>query len=427
MNNSNLEEKLLRSVEARRNDLLTLCCNLIKAKSENPPGDVSEAASIAKDYLKKNGLKVEAHEAERGYVNLLTTIGEGEPTLILNGHIDVVPTGDAGEWSFPPLLGEIRDGRILGRGATDMKGGVAAILTAMVALSQVEDKLPNRVTATIVCDEETGGRRGTRWLAEQGLLKGDACVIAECTGREKVGYAIEAGERGVLWVRLKAKGKPAHGSTPMLGVNAILKMAEVLPNLRGIEALEVATPKGAEDLVSAGRSFLAKEAKALGASATGLDKLLNHYSINVGTIHGGTKTNVVPESCQADLDIRIPPGGAPSQVERYLATALPQGFEYEVKNFVAPSYTPSNSPLVKAVKGVAELSLGYPPPAIIIAATSDAPIIRERLKIPAICFGPGYADLAHIRNEYIEAEDVVKFAKIYTLLAARQLKERQPL
>jgi succinyl-diaminopimelate desuccinylase len=143
----------------------------------------------------------------------------------------------------------------------------------------------------------------------------------------------------------------------------------------------------------------------------------------VGVIQGGTKTNVVPESCQADVDIRIPQGGSRHEVEHYLAENLPENFEYEVKNFAAPSYTPPDAPLVKTVKNAADAILHYSPSAISIPATSDAHIVREKLKIPAISFGPGYSDRAHVQDEYVRAEDVVNFAKIYAVTAARWLGE----
>ncbi|MEM3737416.1 MAG: ArgE/DapE family deacylase [Candidatus Bathyarchaeia archaeon] len=422
MGDFDIEEELVHIIDRKREELLKLCCNLVKARSENPPGDVSEAASVAEEYLRNEGLKVEVYEPEKGRLNLLATVGEGKRTLILNGHIDVVPTGDAAEWSFPPLLGEIREGRILGRGTSDMKSGVASIVGAVSALSKFEDEMPGRVLVTLVCDEETGGVKGTRWLADEDLLKGDACLIAECTGREKTGYAIEAGERGILWIHLKARGKPAHGSTPMLGKNAILMMMEALSRLRGIDELKVVMPSEAEELVIAGCKFFAKGVGDCRNGVVGLERLLDHYSMNVGTIRGGTKTNVVPESCEADLDIRIPLGGSRDQVERYLASCLPEDFEYEVKNFAPPSYTPSKSELVEIVKGVAETFLGYPPPAIIIPACSDAHIIREKLGIPVLSFGPGYSDLAHVRDEYVKAEDVVNFAKIYAVIAARWMQ-----
>ncbi|MFH1328486.1 MAG: ArgE/DapE family deacylase [Candidatus Bathyarchaeota archaeon] len=408
---SRQKKNLVTHMDNNRKTLFKLCCSLIQAKSENPPGDVTEAAMVTKCFLEKNGLSTKTYEPIKGRMSLITTIGSGKKTLLFNGHIDVVPVGDTSRWSFHPLLGKVRGGKILGRGASDMKCGVAAILFALSELSRIEKDLNGKVVASVVCDEETGGEYGTKWLVEHGKLAGDACLIAETSGALGAGYAINAGERGVCWINLRAQGKPAHGSTPQLGKNAILAMMQTIANIQQIENTKVNIPNSAKSLVEEGKAFLSLIAKK--NKVTNLAEALSHYSVNLGKIFGGNKVNVVPESCEAEVDIRIPVGGSGEAIKVFLQKTLPIGLSYKVLNFAAPSYTPAQAPLVKITKKAAMEFFNYMPPAQIIPATSDGHMLREKLGIPTISFGPGYAEKAHVYDEYVVAEDIVKFAKTY--------------
>jgi succinyl-diaminopimelate desuccinylase len=419
----NLNDEILDFVDKKRKSILDLCCTLIKAKSENPPGDVEEAVAVAKEFLKKNGLKYETYEPKKGHINLLTRIGNVGKTLIFNGHIDVVPAGDRSKWSFDPYIGEIKGDEILGRGASDMKAGVAAILFTLVSLSKLEKELSGKVIAAIVCDEETGGKLGTEWLLENKKLSGDACILAESSGNLNIGYAVNAGERGVCWTRLNATGRPAHGSTPILGKNAITIITKILPKIQKISKLKSEVPKEAQPLVSEGKKILANVARKHKVPVNRLTDVLDHYSVNVGKIVGGTKTNIVPESCEADLDIRIPPGGSRVEVEKYLRKILPEGVNYEVLNSAEPSYTPLTDPLVKVTREVSAKFLGYIPPVVMIPATSDAHIFREKLGVPCVSFGPGFAEKCHVQDESVKAEDIIRFTKSYVNITLNFFKQ----
>lgn len=129
-----IKGKIEQYIAGHASELLTLCCDLIRAKSENPPGDVSKATQIVQAFLEQKGIRYELFEPIPDHINTLASVGEGNKTLILCGHIDTVPAGDETLWSFPPNCGLIRDGEILGRGSTDMKGGVAATLMALAAI-----------------------------------------------------------------------------------------------------------------------------------------------------------------------------------------------------------------------------------------------------------------------------------------------------
>ncbi len=182
-------------------------------------------------FLENEGMSCKRFEPVEGHASVLTQIGTGEPTLILCGHLDVVPAGDPSRWTIPPYSAKVREGRMFGRGATDMKGGVAAMLMAAAVLKDFEDGLSGRVVFASVSDEEAPGPGGVRWLLENRKLAGDTCLITEPSGYLKGGYTIVAGERGICGLRINAYGKPSHGSTPMLGENAILMLTDFLPRL----------------------------------------------------------------------------------------------------------------------------------------------------------------------------------------------------
>ena len=195
---------------------------LIRIPSENPPGDTREIATAIADYLKTVGLATQRLESKP---NMLNVVGKleagGGPTLILNGHMDVVPVGERDRWSWDPFSGHLQDGYILGRGASDMKGGLAALLVALSKIASFSD-LKGSILFMAVPDEETGGEFGTRFLLEQGLT-GDACLIAEPSGQNPT-----IGQKGNLWVNAIAHGVSAHGSlSPLVGENAIRKISNL--------------------------------------------------------------------------------------------------------------------------------------------------------------------------------------------------------
>lgn len=408
-----LDTRMIEAVEKRQTDLSRLCIELVRARSENPPGDVSETAHVVEHFLAEEGIRYQTFEPEKGHRNVLATIGKGKPSLILCGHIDVVPVGDLNKWTVDPYKGEIKKGKLYGRGSTDMKGGATAMLIALAAAKEYENELAGKATVAIVPDEEAQGPAGVQWLLENKKLHGDMCIITEPTSYLDEKYSIVGGERGTFWFKITALGKPAHGSTPALGKNAIEMLTRILPKLKAIEKEAVKTPKDAEELIRNGEKELEELARRKGIPASSLAETLTHYTVNVGTISGGTKTNVVPERCEAEVDIRVPAGGHPKGVEEFVRCLLPEKMQYQVINTTMPSFTPADHPLIKAVQESAQKILGYRPVATHMAATTDAHYFRELLGIPAATFGPGYLDLAHSYNEFVYLRDVRNAAKVY--------------
>ena len=427
-------ERALR--ELKKDEIIELCSALVRAPSENPPGDVSLAADVARAWLSERGHDCEVHEPERGRINVLARFGEGKPCLMLMGHLDVVPAGDRDRWGFDPFCGDIRDGRVLGRGATDMKGGVACIMAVYHALSGLMDELGGSLLLALVCDEETGGRLGAGWLAERGVFDGvDACLIAEPTSPR---VAI-LGERGICWLRLRAHGRPAHGSIPSLGLNAIEIMMKGLEALKDVEKAPVKTPEEVravleemEELVRSPYDFLGLRGvkKALARIAYGFfglgkEKLRAYveacksFTMNIGIIRGGTKVNIVPEACEAEVDVRVPHGASTSYVlslVRRILSGLPGRIEVEPIDTVEPSFTSPSEAICKALDRAVRDVVGRAPIHTLMPATTDGHYLRDR-GIPTVIYGPGLAHLAHAYDEYVPIEHLELCSRAICLTA----------
>ncbi|HML03208.1 MAG TPA: ArgE/DapE family deacylase [Candidatus Bathyarchaeia archaeon] len=408
-----IEQKMSDFLKQYEKDVVSFCSRVIQAGGENPPGDVSVTADIIETFLDEHGIAYERSEPTKGHANIIATVGKGEPRIILCGHIDVVPAGDVKNWKIPPFSGKTEDGKIFGRGASDMKAGISSMLMAGAALKRIEKELSGTAVFAAVCDEETMGPAGAIWLLKNHKLRGDACLITEPTGYLHSGYSVVAGERGNLWVRLIAKGKPVHGATPAFGENAILLLTKFLRILDALEKTPVKIPEDARPLVRNGKIDLAKIAKGMGIRTKEITRSIDHYTVNTGTMRGGTKVNVVPEKCEAEIDIRVPAGGNPDAVEEFIKLALPQNFEYEITNRTFASYTPAHEPLIGTLQKNGKKALGYEPPAVYMTATSDAHSFREALGIPTVSFGPGYGEVAHAYNEFVYTKDLVNVMKIY--------------
>jgi len=408
-----LGTKIGKIVERRAKELNKLCCELIQAKGENPPGDVSEAAKVIEGFLKTEGINYQKFEPAKGHVSVVATVGKGKPSLILCGHIDVVPAGDLSQWTIHPYEGVIKHGKIFGRGASDQKGGVAAMLMALATVKNFEDELSGKITVASVSDEEAKGPGGALWLLQNKKLNGNACIITESSGYLDSRYTVDSGERGTCWLKITAHGKPAHASRPALGINAITLLTEFIQKLKALESEVVAVPEEARTLVRNGKKQLRKVAIKQGVPVNSLTRTLDHYTTSLGLIHGGIKTNVVPERCEAEVDIRVPAGGSPDGVEEFVRSLVPENIEYEVINRTLPSFTSAAHPLTKAVQQSAKQVFGYKPLATYNPATSDAHYFRELLGVPTVAFGPGYEEVIHAYNEFVYVKDVLNMAKTY--------------
>ncbi|MEM4218272.1 MAG: M20/M25/M40 family metallo-hydrolase [Candidatus Methanomethylicaceae archaeon] len=203
-------------------ELTKLCSELIMLGGENPPGNTTKIADYIKQRLANKGITVKLYEPVKNMPNLVCSIGSGKPRLVLCGHLDVFPVGH--NWSFDPFCGKLVDGKILGRGAVDMKAGVASAITCIESLLKYENRLNGTLTLALFSDEENMGFGGAQWMLENvSEVRGDACFIGE-PARSDV---ITLGEKGVLWLKLSAEGELAHGAYAH-DDNAVIKLIKTV-------------------------------------------------------------------------------------------------------------------------------------------------------------------------------------------------------
>jgi succinyl-diaminopimelate desuccinylase len=403
----NTEQRVLAEIDRRADELLALAGELIRTPSENPPGDVTEVAALVTSRLPGST----THDAGDGRVNVVARSGEeADRHLVLCGHIDTVPVGDPNRWSFSPFAGDVIDGYLRGRGASDMKAGVAAAMMAYLVLSG--EPLSGRLTFAAVADEETGGPRGAKWLFEQGLLAGaTGAIIAEPSGRAHP----TIGQKGSNWFRLTIDGEPGHGSLqPMSGVSANLLAAKAILALQGLWDMKPDPPDEARELIAISQ----RNAEPHQAPA------FDHVTVNIGRIQGGTATNVVADRCVVDVDTRVPIGlsraevlaevrrlldeaGVPGQIE-------PTGFRSE------PNWTSPDDPVVTELVGTLRELVDQEAHGVLQWASSDARVFRTN-GVPVLQYGPAYLPTIHGLDERAPAEDVITAAKVYALTALRYL------
>jgi succinyl-diaminopimelate desuccinylase len=303
-----------------------------------------------------------------------------------------------------------------------MKGGVAGILFAfLTAAEHLEHSMQKGIALALTADEEAGGDLGSKFLVKGSHIEGREAIIAEPTRFRKSGHAVVAGERGNLRTRVIFHGKPAHASMPMLGENAVTKAMTQLNTSSGRKRVlgRVNPPHDARPLISEGRRVLRKESSSgKGRRRDSLENTMNHYTMNLGVISGGTRVNVVPDTCEVQFDLRLPLGGKREDGQRIIQKIAGKEPDIEFFGYSPPSYTPRNSPLVRNLRKVAAKILGKEVPAVCSPYTTDAHHFRDGLNLDAVAFGPGYVDVIHNFNEYVDVNDVLNCCKVYAGYAA---------
>ncbi len=407
------KEQLHEAVLARKDELIALCQDLVRIKNQSPIDDQTPALDFVQRYLEEAGIASERIVTDEGedYPVVFAQMGDPEGfRVVLNGHVDVVPVGELSGWDFDPFGAEIRDGKILGRGTSDMKCGLAVLLFSMKLLRESGAELKGDIRLHVVCDEEIAGS-GTKWFCENGYADGaDAVMVGEPTGHE----TIEIGQKGILHLTLTAHGTPGHGSTNNYkGDNAIVKLARVLTHI--------------DEIISVPGGFLPEHERAVANSriiaertipAPGVGNVVDHISCNVGIIEGGGKINQVPDRASAQVDIRLPFGtdhdAVVAAVDKVIAEAGVTGIECTYDWIAEGNVTSDTSTLVTSLKKNIEEVWGEECLPAYQWASSDAAHYR-RLGCPTIQFGPCNNDGIHGYNEDVDVIDVVHAAEIYML------------
>ncbi len=405
-------QEIWKMIDARTEDLLKLCSDMIAIPSVNPPGDVSRIVDYITNYLKEHKIPFDIVGENEDRPNILARYGTpGNKTVVFNGHCDVVPVGDENKWAFPPFSGEIKDGVMVGRGTSDMKCGMGAFLFAVAMLADAGVKLSGDVLMTIVPDEETGGAYGTQWLFNHGYIKGDWGIVAEPTGMDN----IEVGQKGTMGMNLYATGTTAHGSlTPYVGDNAIDKLVKILPMMYELREIH-----GNYDGEIAKVMEISKEKAKAVQKTPGVENIMDHVTVNFGTIQGGVKRNVVADTAMAELDVRVPIGVSHEEVMAKVDEIIKKsgltGITATYDNPRGGNYVSVNDPIVATVKECIKELLGIDMITAYQWASSDTRYFREA-GISTIQYGPSNTEGIHNYNETVNVADIITASKVYAAI-----------
>ena len=413
-----IEQVLLgvfEEIEKQEKNLVRLCQDLIRFPTINPPGNDYQAIveyignrlknrGFTIEYVRAYGAPGDSTDYPRYNVIARYETGRQGPCVHFNSHIDVVETGDG--WTKDPFAADLIDGKVYGRGACDMKGGLAASIIAAEALISSGIELKGAIEISGTADEESGGLGGVAYLAEKGYFSKDRVdhvIIPEPLNVDRVCL----GHRGVWWAEIETYGRIAHGSMPFLGDCAVRHMGAVVAEF---------------------------EDKLYPAMAARLTKMpvvpegAKQSTLNINSIHGGQNEGVnglpspcVPDSCRMIIDRRFLVEEELPDVKNEVTVILDrlktsrEGFKYEVRDMleVIPSMTDIKSPVVQETANAIKDVLGKEPDFICSPGTYDQKHIDRIGKLKdCIAYGPGILELAHQPDEYVEVEDMVNSAKV---------------
>ncbi len=369
--------------------LIKLTQRLIQINSENPPGNEVKIARFIKSYLDKLGLKTRIYEFKKHRSNAVAIL-EGrnkKKSLLITPHLDTVPAGK--NWHFNPFGGKIYKGRIYGLGATDCKGNLSCSLEAIKSIVEDGIVLDYNLIFAATADEESGSGLGLIPLLDKGILKPDAALVLDSDD-----FDIIVAQKGLIHLKVKIKGKKAHGAYPAFGINAIDIATDILSDLKA-------------------HKFIYTN-----------NKYLKAPTLNIGTIKGGDKVNVVADWCEFELDFRFLPGMPPKHFFAYLKSALKRharkfyrrrvslenAAKIEIEGIQNPYRINENHPLVKSLLRAA----GKTRASSRITGSEGATTITffQNKRIPAIATGFGSKGCAHIADEYVKIDNLYKGARM---------------
>src|SRR5262245_58457981 len=411
-----MNQRLLRAIDERVDELVALTVDLIRFPTVNPPGEAYRpCAEYVASRLKKRGFATQLVRGEGTpgdtdrypRTNVVTRFDgrSAGPTVHFNSHIDVVETG--GGWTVDPFNGLVKDGKVYGRGACDMKGGLAASIIAAEAFMEVYPDFPGSIEISGTVDEESGGFGGVAYLAGRGFFsrpRVDHVIIPEPLNKDRICL----GHRGVWWAEIETMGEIAHGSMPFLGDCAVRHMGAV------IEAFE-------EEL------FPALDAKRTKMPV--VPEGAKRSTININSVHGGQTDDFfpalpspnVPDSCRMVIDRRFLLEEDILTVKSEVTSILDRlkrdrpKFDYRIRDLmeVLPLMTDRDAPVVTAVAHGIRAVLGREPDYVISPGTYDQKhVARIGHLHDCIAYGPGILDLAHRPDEWVGIADMVDSAKV---------------
>ena len=417
MSGSQQIDAVLARIDGKRDDVVALTRDLIRMPTVNPPGDAYQDCCLylgrrlagrgfAVEYLRAEGARGDSDRYPR--TNVVARIeGAGPGACVhFNSHIDVVAAG-AG-WTVEPFAGVVRDGRVYGRGACDMKGGLAASIIAVEAILEAGVPFAGALEVSGTVDEESGGYAGVAWLAERGYFsrpRVDHVIIPEPLNKD----CVCLGHRGVWWAEVEVRGRIAHGSMPFLGTSAISGMAafmakvedELTPRLNQRRTAMPVIPDGARQ-----------------------------STLNFNSVHGGLAEQaetdgfppaLVADRCRLVLDRRYLIEESEDEVRAEIVALLEAlrrerpDFDYGLRELwsVPPTMTDADAPVVRALSDAIASVMALAPRHVASPGTYDQKhVVRVGHLKDCVAYGPGLLELAHQPDEYIDIDDMIDSAKV---------------
>jgi len=403
------EATVVEFLRERADEILEFTCELIRTPSVNPPGDEVPISKVILEKLRMLGV------TERQIVgalddrpNVLAHVQGTEPgrTMMLSGHIDTKPPGNLDEWKTNPHEPVIIGDQLVGLGSGDMKGAIAGMVYAAAALANL-GHFSGRLALALTADEENGSVYGSKWLAAEGLIEADVCVIGEPGGIQQEWESLHLVSRGVALFRVVVLGTQMHSSISdqLPAVNATLKMAALALKMQN-------------EL----RSYLTFDEHPF---------CKHGPTINVGVMaSAGVTYGVFPGRAEFASDIRTLPGMTEEQIQldiqRFLDDAMAQDPELratlEWNRMMGATEIDSNNDVIQVLQSTSEMVLGRAPMLDAFPGATDAAYIQTAAGVPCVAsFGPGFLPRAHSPNESMHKDGPAQAAMIYALSALRYL------
>ena len=405
--------QLSQKVRTNCEQTAQVCSQLVQIPSETPPSDTRQIAEVVGNMLRQvDGAEVSFHSAADPILNVVARIKGSSlgRRLVFNGHLDTFPIGERDSWTVDPFSGAIKEGRLYGRGAADMKGGIASYISAINLLSQCREAWRGELVITLAGDEESMGVRRAKYLLDTvPHASGDAMISGDI-GTSKV---LRFGEKGLLWFELIAVGKPGHGAHVHRGVNAVERLIEGMIRIRdGLKSLSFKSP----DKVTSAIEAASKVSESY--SGAGETRVLQSVTINYGVIEGGISPNLIPARAITKGDIRIPVGLTIKEVEARIRdiVSVSEGLSFKVITAWEPNWSDPDHEIFSLTAANCRQVWGTEVVNTMRVGASDARLYRLLKGVPSVNCGLNGYNLGG-PDEYLEISDLMKVTEIHTLTA----------
>jgi len=396
--------------QVHADELIALTRDLVRIPSVVKPGDPDGNEAAVAEYVRRwfirEGFELEIQPVAPSRPNIVAWLGDKAAgrSLLLEGHTDVVTEGDASTWSHPPFGGDLDGGRIWGRGAADMKGGLAAAMIAATAIKRSGARLGGRLVVGALVDEE-GDMLGVHHFVATPLARElDAAIICEPEQNE---LCLE--QRGVIWARVVLRGRMAHGAMPEAGANPLAAVGVLL---REVPRLE-------------------RRLRALCTRTRYLRPPTVTPTVIRAPVAGVAQANVIPATAEVILDVRLTPGSSEETVTAEIARACQTAADAQpgitvewrpINGFRPATRVERGEPLVRAMRAAVRAVTGRPAVFGGVPGSTDGTILRQTLGIPIVTCGPGHRLIPHQVDEYVEVKELVDAARIYVATSMRYLE-----